>query len=74
MAEVADSKLIDESEGLFQQYFKLMRKKNASAEDFTQVEEQAELLRQMIEGLKSMNRNLEGRSLPKVESKSPPEK
>lgn len=69
-----NQKLIDESEGLMKEYFHLMRKKNGSAEDFTQVEEQAELLRQMIEGLKGMNRNLEGRPTPKSESSTGPRK
>lgn len=53
-----NAKLIAESEKLLMDQVELLKKRNATAIDFTQVEEQADRLRQMIVELKEQNRKL----------------
>ena len=64
-----NDKLIADSEVLLKEHIELLKKQNAAAADFTQVEEQAERLRQMIGELKALNRKLRGESEPKPTTK-----
>lgn len=65
-----NQKLIDESERLLKEHIELLRKRAATTGDFTEAAEQAERLRQFIDGLKAMNQNLRsGSDGPTVEPK-----
>lgn len=65
-----NQKLIDESERLLKEHIELLRKRAAATGDFTEAAEQAERMRQFIEGLKTMNQRLRsGSDTPTVEPK-----
>jgi RNA polymerase sigma factor (sigma-70 family) len=55
-----NQKLIEESERLMKEHLELLAKKNAGTSDLLQVEEQAEVLKRLVDELKMMNRQLRG--------------